>query len=350
MAPAAHRAAEAGARVARVLSGAWRASPEEGPSVEAVEAVAPLLLASGAAGLGWWRAQRLPRRRSLAGLRQAFRLQTLRAALREREIARVVALARAAGVEPLTGKGWAIARSYPQPGLRPCGDIDLYVPVPEYGEAADALAGEGLVDLHQGFSFLDDRDPRELHAHSRIVAAVDGHVRLFGPEDHLRLLCLHMLGHGAWRPLWLCDVAVALESRGAGFDWDYLLSGDPRRTEWAACALVLAHSLLGASLDGVPERVRSRQLPRWLVPTVLSQWGDPSFRPQGTRTPMALVLRQPKDVLRALRLRWPNGIEATVGVRGPFNALPRLPFQIAECLRRSARFAIHFRGLLQGAH
>jgi hypothetical protein len=37
-------------------------------------------------------------------------------------------------------------------------------------------------------------------------------------------------------------------------------------------------------------------------------------------------------------MRWPNGIEATVGLRGPFNGLPRLPFQVAECVTRTARF------------
>jgi hypothetical protein len=43
-------------------------------------------------------------------------------------------------------------------------------------------------------------------------------IRILGAEDHLRLLCLHLLKHGAWRPLWLCDVAAALESRPSSFD------------------------------------------------------------------------------------------------------------------------------------
>jgi len=29
------------------------------------------------------------------------------------------------GVEPILGKGWAIARLYPERGMRPYGDIDL---------------------------------------------------------------------------------------------------------------------------------------------------------------------------------------------------------------------------------
>jgi hypothetical protein len=55
---------------------------------------------------------------------------------------------------------------------------------------------------------------------------------------------------------------------------------------------------------------------------------------------MVSFARRPAGVLRALRSRWPNAIEATVGVHGPFNGLPRLPFQLAECVSRTARFTL----------
>ena len=54
---------------------------------------------------------------------------------------------------------------------------------------------------------------------------------------------------------------------------------------------------------------------------------------------MSEYLWRPAGWLRALRIRWPNPIEATIGVGGPFNEIPRLPFQIRECLSRAARFA-----------
>jgi hypothetical protein len=82
---------------------------------------------------------------------------------------------------------------------------------------------------------------------------------------------------------------------------------------------------------------RARQLPKWLVPTVLRQWREITT-PHGCRTPMAEYLKNPAGILQALRIRWPNGIEATVGVGGPFNEMPRLPFQVSECVARSARF------------
>ena len=344
----------AGHRIATALSGAWRATP---PSAELSEAelavVAPLLLATGGAGLLWRRIHDPDWRASPAGIevRQACRLYSLHAALHESRIERAIALCRSAGAEPFLGKGWAIARLYPAPGLRPYGDIDLYVS-PDRCAAARAVlrspeGEECAVDLHEGFAELDDRRPEELKARSQVVrlGAVD--IRFFGPEDHLRLLCLHTLRHGAWRPLWLCDVGVALESRPPDFDWAYCLGGDRRRSDWVACTLVLVHQVLGADFAGVPRAVRERALPPWLVRAVLQQWGTAGFEPHGTRLPMIETLRSPFRMVKALRARLPNPVEATVGVRGPFNSLPRLPFQLAECVRRTARFALRAPALLR---
>jgi hypothetical protein len=114
---------------------------------------------------------------------------------------------------------------------------------------------------------------------------------------------------------------------------------DSTRRDWIAATVVLARDLLGADLRGLPADVIGRSLPGWLASTVLRQWGDRRFVPHGTRTPIAHLLGQPRALWRALHARWPNGIEATVGIRGPFNALPRLPFQMAESMRRSAVFA-----------
>jgi hypothetical protein len=337
-----------------VLSGAWRATPPAAELSEAERAVvAPLLLATGGAGLLWRQIPDPDWRASPTGfeVRQACRLSSLHAALHESRIERAIALCRSAGAEPFLGKGWAIARLYPTPGLRPYGDIDLYVSPDRCDLARAALArpegGECAVDLHEGFAELDDRRPEELKARSQVVrlGAVD--VRCFGPEDHLRLLCLHTLRHGAWRPLWLCDVGAALESRPPDFDWAYCLGGDRRRSDWVACALALAHQVLGADLAGVPRAVRERAVPSWLVRAMLEQWGTAGFEPHGTRVPMIETLWSPSRMVKALRARLPNAIEATVGVGGPFNSLPRLPYQLGECVRRTVRFALRAPGLLR---
>lgn len=345
----------AGEGIAVVLAGAWRPSPSPlRISAEQLSEVAPSLLRTGGGGLAWWRVKhsRWPTSPELLRFRQAYRLQHLLAALHERWIQRAVARLRSSGIEPLLGKGWAVARLYPDRGLRPCGDIDLYVRREQYMAAAGVLAGcedeKEPTDLHPGLAELDDRSADEVYRRSQLLALDDVAVRAFGPEDHLRLVALHMLRHGAFRPLWLCDVAVALESRPPDFDWDYFRSGNQRRSHWVACALGLAHRLLEARLDGVPLAARVDDQPRWLVPAVLRQWGA-AQTPQGARVAMAAYLRHPSGVLEALRARWPNAIEATVGVGGPFNEWPRLPFQVADSLLRSARFALELpRRLVEG--
>jgi hypothetical protein len=161
----------------------------------------------------------------------------------------------------------------------------------------------------------------------------DVEVRVLGAEDHLALLCLHMLGHGAWRPVWLCDIAAAVESVSSDFDWARCFPKDARRSHWVACALGLARKLLGAD---VSERVAVPP-PRWLVTAVLRQWArDEHYM----STPsMAFVWRHPRLLAKAVRLRWPNAVQATVELGGPFNDLPRLPFQLGDCVWRVVRAA-----------
>jgi hypothetical protein len=142
--------------------------------------------------------------------------------------------------------------------------------------------------------------------------------------------------HGAWRPLWVCDVAVALESAGERFDWDYCLRGNPQRTQAVICAVGLAQHLLGARVAHAPLAERARRLPAWLVPAVLRQWG----RRHELHPLMVTALRHPTEVLPALRRRWPNPVESTMFLHMPFNEAPRLPLQVTECLVRLAWFLI----------
>jgi hypothetical protein len=165
--------------------------------------------------------------------------------------------------------------------------------------------------------------------------------RVLGPEDQLRVLCTHFLRHGAWRPLWLCDVAAAVESRPVSFDWKRCLGTDERQADWVACAIGLARLLLEARVDETPVAERAERLPGWLINRVMRNWDEPfpeNYPPLSYVPQMATYLRHPRGVLRALRKRWPDPIEATIRLRGPFNDFPRLPFQIAITLRRIIRF------------
>ena len=146
----------------------------------------------------------------------------MQTALRERSLQQAISLLRQAGVEPVLVKGWAIARLYPEPGLRPYCDIDLCVLPEQYAAAKAALqshTAQGCdVDLHAGFGKFCERQTAAILERSQLVRLGEVEVRVLAAEDHLRFLCLHLLRHGAVRPLWLCDIAVLLENRPAQFN------------------------------------------------------------------------------------------------------------------------------------
>ena len=334
-----------GSLIASVLAGSWRQFPSPLEiSAEQLEIATPGMLTSGAAALAWKRISNSSLRTSPVAveLEQAYLLHALQSAIHERDIQNVLALLGRAGIEPVLVKGWAVARLYPESGLRPYGDIDLCVNPEEFAAAKTALSNQpnnSHVDLHRGFAKLDTRTWDELYARSQLLKIDDGDVRVLGPEDHLRALCFHFLREGAWRALWLCDIAIAVESRPEAFDWDLFMGRDPKRRQWFACSIALAHRLLEANLDGVPQAIAGRRVPGWLIPAVLKAW-DVRAMLRRHSAPMTNLWRHPAYALRPknLRTHWPNAIEGTIGVNGPFNEMPRLPFQVGNCLVRTFDF------------
>jgi hypothetical protein len=341
-------AMDAGRLVANFLTGAWRREPPPLDfSVADFEKIAPLLLQSGAGALGWWRlrSSELESCAAAEPLHEAFRLYTLESRLHKSRIEEVFSLLRARRVEPILIKGWAAARYYPERGLRPYGDIDLCVHPEEFQSAQRLLAGldprKFRIDLHSGFAKFGIRDEEKLFMRSQLATMDQTDIRILGVEDHLRVVCFHLMREGAWRSLWLADVAAALESAPQDFDWNYCL-GEKRQAAPVVCAIGLAQQLLGAKVEGFPEAERSKKTPWWLVPTVFNEWGSPvpSMRSRHD-FPMLVHLRFGKDLLKGLQHRWPNAIEATTTMNGPFNDLPRLPFQIGNSLFRVGAFLTH---------
>ncbi|MCU1267768.1 MAG: hypothetical protein JWM21_4086 [Acidobacteria bacterium] len=371
------REVDTGALVARVMAGVWRESPSNPEISEAQLAdVTRLLYASGSAALGWWRIRNSSLADSASGelLHDAYRRSRLNALIHEREIKYVLSLLRAEGIEPILVKGWAIARHYPDRALRPYGDIDLCVRPDQFARAEAALkcleniAGH-YVDLHDGFTKFGSgqqalrvptsvglfsslpKNPPEggtlntcwdaLFERSELVSLGEEKVRVLGAEDHLRILCLHLLRSGAWRPLWLCDIALAVESRGPDFDWARCLGADPLVADWVACTIGLAQQLLGADVNAPSNEfaIRNSQfaIPRWLAPAVLRQWGR-ARGPSETRSLLVTLvnhLTDPKTLFREFRARWDRPVIATFGMRAPMNNFPRAPYQCADLLRRS---------------
>ena len=337
-----------GRLVARFLSGSWSGSPLS-LSADELGEISGLITTCGAGGLGWSKLSRSTLRDSQVGeLFQAqYRFQTLKAGLHELHLKKVIPRLRANGVEPLLVKGWATARLYPEPGMRPYLDLDLCV-TPEDSERAREVLNSGecdecLVDLHVGFGKFYDQRTDEIFTNSRLVKLDDLDIRVLAPEDDLRFLCLHLLRHGAMQPLWLCDVAVLLEAHGKDLDWDRCLSGARRQADWVACALGMANRLLGVDLGDAPVVRRADTLPDWLMSTVLEEWGTPLKNlPQ-----LVVYLRDPSRWVRDFRSEfvrhWPNAIEATMTMEGPFNGFPRFPFQMGHLLSRVMALPSHLR-------
>jgi hypothetical protein len=333
--------------IAECLAGAWRQVPPDlDLTPQELSEAAPLLLGSGEGGLAWRRIQQTELLCTPAAeeLERAYQRNLIQATFQERQIEKVFALLRAGGVEVMLVKGWSLARAYPSMGMRPCGDIDLVVH-PEQREKAREIfeSAEGrqyFVDfLHEEFVELDAGRWRELLARSRSATLGTEQVRMLSEEDHLRFLCIHLLRHGAWRPLWMCDVAVVVETRSSDFDWDLCL-GESRRREadWVACAIGLAHRLLGARVDDTPVGERAGRIPGWLIAAVLKQWETPCLIDRLPPELIMVSLRHPSRVVRALKDRWPDPVEATIRMRGPMNGWPRLPYQIGGYLAKTRHF------------
>jgi hypothetical protein len=440
-----------GRRVAQLIEGAWRKSNDPRNSVanlceaELTE-IKQVLAASGAGAIAWWQIRNTPLANTNAGhqLHEIYRRFRLAALVHEREIAHVFELLDAAGIDAVLVKGWAIAHRYPDRGLRPYGDIDLCIRPDQFLEAGAVLKCleriEGhYFDLHCGFTGIGQTKPqdggirglrgshrfrndsaemrewRELYQRSGLrgqksdfrgfVANADmGHgawemgLPVLSDEDHLRLLCVHMLRSGARRPMWLCDIALLVESLRrvttntepravatgsqaaithtslntgrrpsadadpvaaapgcvfvdprscASFDWQTCLGSNPVHREWIGLALALAHELLGADISHTP--FAGQQAPRWVVAEVLEQWGGKAVgRRQtagGKKTSPKSNVQSPKSSSGTQTLdfghwtldlyrRWDNPIRATAAVGGKFSDRPQLRYRVAELIAR----------------
>lgn len=336
-----------GRLVAGLLRGSWRPSP---PPLELQAAdllpLLPLLGRQGSSGLAWARIRTTPlaAEPALAPLREAYRYYGLRVKVLETRLPEVVAYLREHGAEPVLGKGWAVGRLYPGRGHRPYGDLDLWVRPSDHHAAREALRTPGRpdapVELHRSFKQLADQDPDALWRHARVEELDGAEIRTFGPEHHLRLVALHALRHGLARPLWLCDVAILLETLPPDFDWEVAMAGGAWYSDGVRCALGLARELLGVDLEGagVPRKWREAPLPSWMVPAALEAFGARAhYMAPGTPDPGSTLL-SPRALLRVARLRWANALEATSRRMAPWNDRPRLPTQLADYLLRGAGF------------
>jgi hypothetical protein len=331
-----HRIAKG--QVASALAGAWRAEPIP-LQVVAEEIVQPAIRGGAGALLG----RRVGASTQIsdgarAGLRDLLRHQVLEAARHEKGLELRLRALVEIGIRPIVIKGWAIGRRYPRKGLRHYSDLDLVVTPQERRRAEEVLRrfedDRVEVDLHPRLPHVAGRDPAALTARLVPLPIGSAEAVTLGDEDHLWLLALHALAHGAWRPVWLCDLALLIEQRGRALDWDYVMSGAARDVPAVQIALALAQRVLDAQIDGTP--IASFPAPpSWVEPALHAGW-DEGFRAY----PPLTALPAPRELAAELRRRWPDPIRATAAARGPWNEWPRAPLQLWDSARRLLRFAI----------
>lgn len=326
-----------GTLVARTLSNSWYASPPplNIPVAELIP-ILPLLLDSPAAALAWNKLRTsLTDELLLGGFRDAYRLSGLQSEIRARDLHEVLAKLRSAGIEPIVHKGWATARLYPQPELRPYSDIDLLIQPSQLEHARLCLKKPPYIAtsidlIHSEIGTLDPVSWDALYGRSTLVenGAVD--IRILGLEHHLRSLCIHCLKHGAANPLWLVDIAVTMEVVPANFDWDLCIGTREPQANWVRCALSLAHRLWSVDIRGTPIPGFLDRLPGWLVRSVLRRWSRPPVPDSLPR--LAAVVKSRTSVLEALAWRWPSAGQITIDANASFRRFPNLHLQLRSLL------------------
>lgn len=317
--------------VAAVLRGSWRTVPQPPElTVAQLDSIVPQLIGTGAAGLAWRVIGRDPGMAvSRPGQRlwEVWMLEVGRAGAQRRQLLDVVQRTSAAGLDPLLIKGWSVARHYPGPGLRPSADIDLCL------RPEEESLGRGVVSEMSAAVDLDhveelEGETIEALFERSIVVELDGlPVRLAGPADELRILCLHFLKHGGWRPLWLCDIAMLCERSPESAE--QASSGAGRVHEYVRAAIGLAQQLLGA------EGAEPLPPPRWMLSAVRREWGSPiKTRARGPLPPV-LPLRL---FLRDLSGRLPNALAATVATNAPMERMPHVLVRVAGAANRGHQY------------
>ncbi len=253
------------------------------------------------------------------------------ALLRDHVMDRLDDALAAAHLTALVVKGEALARTvYPEPWMRPMGDIDLLVPARDWAQAFAALtthgftrepppegrplsnawlgeavfslqigAGRFLVELHTGLDKIVDRNI-DLDAILGRASPAGKALALPALEDHLLLVALHAATTDFDHALAWLDLHLLFS---AGPEVDVLVR---RARAWdLTIALYVVAQLLGAAgSPSVPEEVIERCRParwrqRWFG------WFFPldAFPPRGRRPPgLPWLLRQAS--LRDDTARW----------------------------------------------
>lgn len=161
-------------------------------------------------------------------------------------------------------------------------------------------------------------------------------VRVLTPDAEIRMLCFHYWKHRGMRLLWVCDLAMILESHGGSIDWAAVEVGSRFDRDRVQTPVRVARHLLDCDPPSIPTSIELDTPPDWLAVALYEQWANTDGYPNEALKALAA---RPGRVLRILTERWSGPIQATVHTRAPFNAFPRGPIQLAGYGLKIVEFA-----------
>ena len=219
-----------------------------------------------------------PERERFEGMAESFRLEAL--LLIPSAVALAVQPLTDIGLEPVVFKGPAVARRYPELGLRPMDDIDVLLPPASHHEALAALQRAGwsiarpagpdvydtvlshsevpslFLELHYGLEKKFERvtalDPESLWMRRRPIECAGTQAYGLSPADEMVVLAAHAgkRHHRFTRLIWIADLAMiayAEKRAGTAVDWCAV----HELAEEAGCLTVVGTALSMARRAGV---------------------------------------------------------------------------------------------------
>jgi Uncharacterised nucleotidyltransferase len=349
---------QTGTTIARVLAGAWR---QEQASIDIsdveLKSIWPLLQSTGAGPLLWHRLKSSPEMLQLdhfSALSDDYRLAAIQFELGSAAIEKLSEFLSGECIEFVLFKGRSLAGLYAETFHRPTGDIDICVAPGQFERTAELLgqseiAGSTVsipgtfkcdlpgqftkVDLHRNLEKFRLPSLTEVfeRAETRQIGCAE--VLIPAAADHLKLLCMHFLIHGGWRPIWLCDVAAMIEAIPEDFDWNNWLGIEEPLRNYLGTALSIAHELLDAKPKWRP-KLQLKPLPNWIRLVVLSSWTKQVEHYNKPAINLKRMLFR-NEVWRTAKSHWPNPVRATVETNNCFDNRSRWTSQTKVFVNRA---------------
>ena len=268
------------------------------------------------------------------------RWHSLRAVAWEVQVCRAVRHFNDSHIEPILIKGWAVARFYGENANRVYTDIDLVISPDQFDDAnrvwREWKRPGAPIDLHCSLRNLDRIPWDTAFKRSQIVDLNGTPIRVLADEDNIRVTAAHWLMDGGVNREKLLDIYYLVKNRRNDLDWPMVLeAGTPERRGWVIAAIATARDYAQLDVSGLPEEIRTFQLPEWYKKTLEREWRLGPY----PRLYLYLAIKNPKTLFAQLRRRFPpNPIAAVVDAEGRMDARSPLNYQFRSFFKKIPPF------------